>query len=35
VGLEIDAPAGADRRLLALGMAIENALGRLPAPTAR
>lgn len=35
VGLEIDGPAGSDRRLLAIGMAIEQVLGRLPAPTAK
>jgi mandelamide amidase len=33
VGLEFDAPAGADRRLLALGMSLERALGPIPAPT--
>jgi mandelamide amidase len=32
VGLELDAPAGGDRRLLALGLAIEAALGPIPAP---
>jgi len=32
VGLELDGPAGGDRRLLALGLAIEPVLGRLPAP---
>ncbi|SCK40847.1 mandelamide amidase [Variovorax sp. HW608] len=32
VGLELDGPAGSDRRLLALGLAIEPLLGRLPAP---
>ncbi|MDP1633810.1 MAG: indoleacetamide hydrolase [Gallionellaceae bacterium] len=32
VGLEIDGPAGSDRRLLSIGMAIEKVLGRLPAP---
>jgi mandelamide amidase len=31
VGMELDGPAGSDRRLLAIGMAVENALGRLPA----
>jgi mandelamide amidase len=33
VGLEFDGPAGSDRKLLALGLAIEPLLGRLPAPT--
>ncbi|MBB3176976.1 indoleacetamide hydrolase [Variovorax sp. Sphag1AA] len=33
VGLELDGPAGSDRGLLALGLAIEPLLGRLPAPT--
>ena len=32
VGIEIDGPAGSDRHLLSIGMAIENALGRLPVP---
>jgi mandelamide amidase len=32
VGLELDGPAGSDRRLLAIGMALEALLGRLPAP---
>lgn len=32
VGLELDGPAGSDRRLLALGLAVEQVLGRLPAP---
>ncbi len=32
VGVEIDGPAGSDRRLLAIGLAIESALGPLPAP---
>ncbi len=32
VGLEIDGPVGSDRRLLALGMAIEKVLGPVPAP---
>jgi indoleacetamide hydrolase len=35
VGLEFDAPAGADRLLLALGRALEGALGPLPAPVSR
>jgi indoleacetamide hydrolase len=33
VGLELDGPAGSDRALLALGLAIEEELGALPAPT--
>jgi indoleacetamide hydrolase len=32
VGLEIDGPAGSDRRLLAIGLAVEKVLGRLPPP---
>ena len=32
VGLELDAPAGADRALLALGVAVEGVLGCLPPP---
>lgn len=32
VGLELDGPAGSDRRLLAIGMALEEAFGRLPPP---
>jgi indoleacetamide hydrolase len=32
VGLELDGPAGSDRRLLAIGMALEGIFGRLPAP---
>jgi mandelamide amidase len=32
VGLEFDGPTGSDRRLLAIGMAAEAVLGRLPAP---
>ena len=32
VALELDGPAGADRRLLALGLALEVELGRLPSP---
>jgi Asp-tRNA(Asn)/Glu-tRNA(Gln) amidotransferase A subunit family amidase len=34
VSIEFDGPAGSDRRLLALGLAIEQALGPLPAPAA-
>ncbi|MGY8668072.1 indoleacetamide hydrolase [Bradyrhizobium sp. UFLA05-109] len=33
VGLELDGPAGSDRRLLAIGMAMDKVFGRLPAPT--
>jgi mandelamide amidase len=32
VGLELDGPVGADRRLLAIGLAFEAILGTLPAP---
>jgi mandelamide amidase len=32
VGIEFDGPAGSDRELLALGVALETALGRIPAP---
>lgn len=32
VGIEIDGPRGSDERLLALGLAIEAVLGRLPPP---
>jgi mandelamide amidase len=32
VGLSLDGPVGTDRRILALGMAIEQVLGRLPPP---
>jgi mandelamide amidase len=35
VGFEIDGPAGSDRRLLAIGMALEKIFGRLPPPGAR
>lgn len=35
VGIELDGPPGSDRRLLAIGMAIEKIFGRLPAPTSR
>ena len=31
-GIEFDAPAGNDRALLALGLALEKALGPVPAP---
>ena len=33
VGLELDGPLGSDRRLLAIGVAFEQLLGALPAPT--
>jgi mandelamide amidase len=32
LGLELDGPVNTDRRLLAIGLAIENVLGRLPPP---
>ena len=32
VGLELDGPAGSDRRLLGIGLALERLFGRLPAP---
>lgn len=32
VGLALDAPAGSDRRLIAIGVQLEAALGRLPPP---
>jgi indoleacetamide hydrolase len=35
VGIELDGPAGSDRRLLAIGMAMEKVFGRLPAPANR
>lgn len=34
VALEFDGPAGSDRELLSLGLALEGVLGRLPAPPA-
>ena len=34
VGIELDGPLGSDRRLLAIGLAFEAVLGRLPAPPA-
>jgi mandelamide amidase len=34
VGLELDGPAGSDGELLALGLAVEAALGPIPAPKA-
>jgi len=35
VAIELDGPAGDDRRLLAIGMAVEAVLGPLPAPMLR
>jgi indoleacetamide hydrolase len=35
IGLELDGPAGSDRRLLAIGMALDRVFGRLPAPNSR
>ncbi len=35
VAIELDGPAGDDRRLLAIGMAVEAVLGPLPAPVLR
>jgi Asp-tRNA(Asn)/Glu-tRNA(Gln) amidotransferase A subunit family amidase len=35
VGLELDGPAGSDRRLIAVGRAFEKVFGRLPAPATR
>jgi indoleacetamide hydrolase len=32
IGMELDGPAGSDRRLIAIGLALEATLGRLPAP---
>lgn len=32
VGLELDGPGGSDRRLVAIGLAVEQVLGRLPPP---
>lgn len=34
VGMELDGPARSDRRLLAIGIALESVLGRLPRPEA-
>ena len=33
LGIEIDGPAGSDRKLLAIGLTLERILGRLPPPT--
>jgi mandelamide amidase len=35
VSLEIDGPAGSDRKLLGIGLALENALGHVPPPLSR
>ena len=32
VSIELDGPAGSDRTLLGVGMAVESVLGRLPGP---
>ena len=32
VGLELDGPAGSDKKLLAVGLAMEKVFGRLPPP---
>ncbi|MBB4261813.1 MULTISPECIES: indoleacetamide hydrolase [unclassified Bradyrhizobium] len=32
IGLELDGPAGSDRRLLAIGLSVEKLFGRLPPP---
>jgi indoleacetamide hydrolase len=32
VGLSLDGPRGSDERLLAIGMAVESVLGRIPGP---
>lgn len=34
VAIELDGPAGSDRKLLGIGLAVEALLGRLPAPSA-
>jgi Asp-tRNA(Asn)/Glu-tRNA(Gln) amidotransferase A subunit family amidase len=34
VGVELDGPAGSDRKLLAIGMALDKVFGRLPPPSA-
>jgi indoleacetamide hydrolase len=33
VGMELDGPAGSDRRLLSIGLALEKLFGRIPPPT--
>ena len=35
IGLELDGPAGSDRKLIAIGLALEKLFGRLPAPPKR
>jgi len=35
VGLELDGPAGSDRRLLSIGLALEKLLGQIPPPAKR
>lgn len=35
IGLELDGPAGSDRKLIGMGLALEQLFGRLPAPTKR
>ena len=35
VGIELDGPAGSDRKLISIGLALENLFGRLPAPAKR
>jgi indoleacetamide hydrolase len=32
IGLELDGPSGSDRRLLAIGVALDDIFGRLPPP---
>ena len=32
VGMELDGPSGSDRRLLAIGLALEKLLGKIPPP---
>jgi mandelamide amidase len=35
VGIELDGPAGSDRKLISIGLALENLFGRLPPPAKR
>jgi mandelamide amidase len=35
IGLELDGPAGSDRKLISIGLALENLFGRLPPPAKR
>ncbi|NCV86166.1 MAG: amidase, partial [Oxalobacteraceae bacterium] len=35
VGLELDGPAGSDRKLIGIGLALEQLFGRLPPPAKR